>query len=142
MFAVLQLLVLVDWLLIAVACYGAWRWGGRPERGGAALVLVVLGAFVLAGLVRGDELVRGLYLALDGLFALGLLLLAMRYVRRWLGVALLLQGVQFSLHAYYLVASRRYDNLYILVNNLVSFGVVASLLFGVVLAWRAQRAAK
>ena len=57
-------------------------------------------------------------------------------------MALVLQGVQFSLHAYYLVASRRYDNLYILVNNLVSFGVVASLLFGVVLAWRAQRAAK
>jgi len=28
------------------------------------------------------------------------------------------------------------------VNNLVSFGVVASLLFGVALAWRTQRAAK
>ncbi len=142
MLAALQVLVLVDWLLIAVACFGAWRWGGQAERGGAALVLVILGAFMLAGLVHGDELVRGIYLALDGLLALGLLLLAMRYVRRWLGVALLLQGVQFSLHAYYLVAAKRYDNLYILVNNLVSFGVVVSLLFGVVLAWRSQRAEK
>lgn len=142
MFAVLQLLVLVDWLLLGAACFGAWRWGGRAERGGAALTLSVFAAFVLTGLVQDGELVRGFYLALDGIFALGLLLLAMRYVRRWLGVALLLQGVQFSLHAYYLVASRRYDNLYILVNNLVSFGVVVSLLFGVVLAWRAQRAAK
>jgi len=142
MFAVLQLLVLVDWLLLAVACFGAWRWGGQAERGGAALTLAVFAAFVLASVVQDGELARGVYLALDGVLALGLLLLAMRYVRRWLGVALLLQGVQFSLHAYYLVASRRYDNLYILVNNLVSFGVVASLLFGVVLAWRAQRAAK
>lgn len=142
MFAMMQLLFLLNWLLIAVACLGAWRWGARPERGGAALTLAVFAAFVLAGLAQDGELVRGLYLALDGIFALGLLLLALRYVRRWLGVALLLQGVQFSLHAYYLVASRRYDNLYILVNNLVSFGVVVSLLFGVVLAWRAQRAAK
>lgn len=142
MFTVLQLLVLVDWLLLAVACFGAWRWGGWPERGGAALTLAVFAAFMLTDLVQDGELVRGVYLALDGLLALGLLLLAMRYVRRWLGVALLLQGVQFSLHAYYLVAAKRYDNLYILVNNLVSFGVVVSLLFGVGLTWRAQRAAK
>ena len=78
MFAVLQLLVLVDWLLLAVACFGAWRWGGQAERGGAALTLAVFAAFVLASLVQDGELARGVYLALDGVLALGLLLLAMR----------------------------------------------------------------
>jgi hypothetical protein len=140
MFAYLQLLFLVNWLLLAVACFGAWRWGARPERSGAALVLAIFVGFVLASLIRDKDLVRGAYLALDGVLALGLLLLALRHATRWLGVAVLLQGIQFSLHAYYLVAERRYDNLYILVNNLVSLGVLICLLTSVVLAWRARRA--
>ncbi|HWU80707.1 MAG TPA: hypothetical protein VN158_11635 [Caulobacter sp.] len=141
MFAYLQLLFLVSWLLLAAACFGAWRWGGRPERSGAMLVLGVWVAVLLASLIRDKELVRGVFLALDGVLALGLLLLALRHATRWLGVAVLLQGVQFSLHAYYLVAARRYDNLFVLVNNLVSLGVLVSLLTSVVLAWRSRRAA-
>ncbi|USQ96901.1 hypothetical protein [Caulobacter sp. RL271] len=141
MFAYLQLLFLVDWLLIAVACFGAWRWGARQERHAAALVLAIFVGFILASLIRDKEFIRGVYLTLDGLLALGLLLLSLRYATRWLGVTVLLQGVQFSLHAYYLVAARRYDNFYILVNNLVSLGVLICLLTGVALAWRARRRA-
>lgn len=131
-----QLLFSMNWLLLAVTCFGAWRWGGRPERSGAALILAMFVGFSLAGLIRDRELVRAVYLALDGMLALGLLLLALRHATRWLGVAVLLQGVQFSLHAYYLVAARRYDNLYILVNNLVTLGVLICVLTGVFLAWR------
>lgn len=141
MFAYLQLLFWINWPLLAAVCFGAWRWGGRPERSGAALVLAIFVAVVLAGLLHGGELIQGVYLALDGLLALGLLLLALRHATRWLGVAVLLQGVQFSLHAYYLVEAKRYDNFYILVNNLVSFGVLLCILAGTVLAWRRCRAA-
>ncbi|MET3667014.1 hypothetical protein [Caulobacter sp. 1776] len=140
MLAPLQLLYLVNWLLLAVTCIGAWRWGARPERSGAALLLGTWLAVVLAGLIRDKELARGVFLALDGVLALGLLLLALRHTTRWLGVAVLLQGVQFSLHAYYLVAARRYDNLFVMVNNLVSLGVLICLLAGVALAWRSRRA--
>jgi hypothetical protein len=136
MFAFLQLLFWINWPLLAAACFGAWRWGGRPERSGALLVLTTFVAVVLVGLIHGKELVQGLYLALDGLMALGLLLLALRHATRWLGIAVLLQGVQFSLHAYYLVGARRYDNVYILVNNLVSTGVLICILVGTFLAWR------
>jgi hypothetical protein len=51
----------------------------------------------------------------------------------------LLQGVQFSLHAYYLVAGRRYDDTYGAVNNMVSLGVLCCLVTGSVLAHRARR---
>lgn len=143
MFAFLQLLFWINWPLLAAACFGAWRWGGRAERSGALLVLTTFVTVVLVGLIHGKELVQGLYLALDGLMALGLLMLALRHATRWLGIAVLLQGVQFSLHAYYLVGARRYDNIYILVNNLVSTGVLICILVGTFLAWRRRdRSAK
>lgn len=140
MFAHLQILVLIGWLLLAVACVTAWRWGGEAERRGALLVLVVTIGFTLSGSIADSNAVRGVYLTLDGALALGLLLLALRHTTAWLGVAVLLQGVQFSLHAYYLVASKSYDKLYATVNNLVTLGVLFSLLVGVALA--ARRAAK
>lgn len=136
MLAHLQPLVLFGWLLLAVTCFASWRWGGRPERSGATLVLAITVGFALAGYLLDKEVTRAVYLLLDGILALGLLLLALRHATRWLGVAVLLQGVQFSLHAYYLVAARRYDSLYALVNNLVSLGVLFCLLAGSILAWR------
>ncbi|MFY8142426.1 MAG: hypothetical protein ACOVMT_00905 [Caulobacter sp.] len=142
MFALLQLLFLINWLLVAAACIGAWRWGERPERGGALLTVAIFAGFALASLMPDKEAVRGIYLVLDGLFALGLLLLALRHATRWLGIAVLLQGVQFSLHAYYLVADKNYDNFYILVNNLVTFGVLTSLLAGIFRGRLARRAEK
>lgn len=136
----LQPLVLFGWLLLATTCFFAWRCGGRPERSGAALVLAITLGFALAGSITDKSVTRAVYLLLDGVLALGLLMLAVRHATRWLGVAVLLQGVQFSLHAYYLVAARKYDNLYALVNNLVSLGVLLCLLAGSILARRWRKA--
>ncbi|UAL11341.1 hypothetical protein K8940_03310 [Caulobacter segnis] len=140
MFAYQQLLFWLNWLLLAAVCVGAWRWGGRAERSCAMLVLAAFTIVVLVNLVHGGKFVQGLYLALDGLLALGLLLLALRHATRWLGVAVLLQAVQFSLHAYYIVVGRRYDGLYVLVNNLVTMGVLICVLAGVILAKCKRRA--
>lgn len=140
MFAYQQLLFWLNWLLLAAVCVGAWRWGGRAERSCAMLVLAAFTIVVLVNLVHGGKFVQGLYLALDGLLALGLLLLALRHATRWLGVAVLLQAVQFSLHAYYIVVGRRYDGLYVLVNNLVTMGVLICVLAGVILAKCERRA--
>lgn len=140
MIAPVQILVLIGWLLLSAACLAAWRWGGKPERQGALLILAVTLVFSVAGFIPDKALMRGVYLALDGALAVGLLLLALRHAAGWLGVAVLLQGVQFSLHAYYLVAERRYDQLYATVNNLVTLGVLCSLLVGAI--WANRRAAK
>src|SRR3954463_3052716 len=120
----LPYVTVIGWLLILAACFVAWRLGGRPERQGAMLVLATSFVASFPGLIPDHDLQRVAYLAVDGVLAGGLLLLALRHARGWLGVAVLLQGVQFSLHAYYLVAGRRYDNVYGAVNNLVSLGVL------------------
>ncbi len=139
MFAHLPFVAMIGWLLILAACFLAWRLGGKPERQGALLVLTTSFLASFPGLIPDHDLQRGAFLAVDGLLAGGLLLLALRYARVWLGVAVLLQGVQFSLHAYYLVAGRRYDSTYGFVNNMVSLGVLCCLVAGTVLAWRASR---
>jgi hypothetical protein len=135
----LPFVAVIGWLLILAASLAAWRLGGEAERKAGLVVLVTSFLASFPSLIPDHELQRLAYLAVDGLVAGGLLLLALRYTRIWLGVAVLLQGVQFSLHAYYLVASKPYDNVYALVNNLVSLGVLCSLVTGSVLAWRARR---
>ena len=135
----LSLIAVIGWLLILAACLTAWRLGGKAERQAALLILTTSFLASFPKLVSDHDFQRVLYLALDGAVAGGLLVLALRYARVWLGVAVLLQGVQFSLHAYYLVAGKRYDNAYAMVNNVVSLGVLCSLTAGAILAWRARR---
>lgn len=134
----LPLVAMIGWLLILAACLTAWRLGGKPERQAALLVLATSFLASFPGLIPDHEMQRLAYLAVDGVVAGGLLLLALRYARVWLGVAVLLQGVQFSLHAYYIVAGKRYDNAYGMVNNMVSLGVLCSLVTGSILAHRAR----
>ena len=90
MIAPVQILVLIGWLLLSAACLAAWRWGGKPERQGALLILAVTLVFSVAGFIPDKALMRGVYLALDGALAVGLLLLALRHAAGWLGVAVLL----------------------------------------------------
>jgi hypothetical protein len=138
----LPLIAMLGWLLILAACLIAWRLGGEAERRAALLVLATSLLASFPRLIPDHDLQRVAFLAVDGVLAGGLLLLALRYARVWLGVALLLQGVQFSLHAYYLVAGKRYDNTYGAVNNLVSLGVLCSLVAGSILNWRKTKAVK
>src|SRR5437016_4885731 len=99
----------------------AWLRGSQPERIGGS---INLGATVLVLCVHfgvGPHVLSVFLLAVDGLLALGFLGLALRYASLWLGGTMLLQGIQFSLHAYYLVADRKFDFTYALVNNVVSW---------------------
>jgi hypothetical protein len=49
---------------------------------------------------------------------------------------MILQAVQFSLHAYYLVGERPHDRSYAIVNNIDTLGVLLCILVGTLLAWR------
>lgn len=117
--------------------------GGPPERFGA---LIVLGATVGVELIHSfgpRDLQSLLLLGIDGLVAAGFLLIALRYASLWLGGAMLLQAVQFSLHAYYLVTEQRLDQNYKIINNIDTFGVLLCILIGTILTWRKRaRAAK
>jgi hypothetical protein len=51
---------------------------------------------------------------------------------------MLLQAIQFGLHAYYIVGELPHDRTYGLVNNLNSIGVLLCILFGIFASWRKQ----
>lgn len=122
--------------VIFAVCALAFAKGGPAERGGAIIVASTTVGVQLIHMLAPSDIRGALLLAIDGLIAGGFLMLALRYASLWLGGAMLLQAVQFSLHAYYLVTQQRRDDTYALINNLDSAGVLLCILIGTLLAWR------
>jgi hypothetical protein len=131
-----SLVPLIGWAVTLGIIALAWWKGGSPERLGA---LAMLGAAVVALVVNAVMPVAArpiLLLADEGLLGFIFLMLALRHASAWLGVAMILQAIQFSLHAYYLVGELPHDRTYAIVNNLDSLGVLLCILVGTLLAWR------
>ncbi|HEX4710321.1 hypothetical protein [Phenylobacterium sp.] len=125
-------------LLIAIvltAILAVWK-GGWAERVGGLTNLALAAFFTYAQFYLAPGGLPTAELCADGLAALIFLALAVRFASWWLGATMLLQGAQFSLHAYYYVTERHQDFLWALVNNTVSWGVVWCILAGVVASWR------
>lgn len=78
----------------------------------------------------------------DFFLAMGFLALAVRYASLWLGGAMLFQAVQFTLHAWYLLAEKKPDIFHAVVNNLDTVGILVCLLIGTITAWRRRSAAQ
>lgn len=119
----------------------ALRFGALPEKLGAALILSAALAALLVHLVLAEPARSMGLLVVDGALALGFLILAVVFASLWLGAAMLFQGVQFSLHAYYLVVGREHDTLYATVNNIVTYSILLFLLLGSLASWRRRRRA-
>jgi hypothetical protein len=131
----------IGWaVLIIVLVLACWK-GGRAERFGVAIFLAgaIYAMLVYRFVPRG--LAPTLLLLGEGAMGAGFLFLALRHMNAWLGVAMLLQAIQFSLHAYYLVGGLPHDNTFAMINNLDSIGVLLCILVGTLLAWRARQAA-
>lgn len=123
-------------IAVAAVTLFAWLKGGWPERIGAtANLAATVVVFVLIRELGRDGFGLSL-LVIDGLLGLVFLALAVRYTSLWLGGAMLLQAAQFSLHAFYYVGARPMDLLFAVVNNTVSWGVLACILAGTIAAWR------
>lgn len=124
--------------IVATCLFGLAK-GGPAERWGAAIILVN----VLAGMIN-QALFRDLLLSLanNGLTALLLLAVAVRYANFWLGGVMLLYGLQFALHATYIVLTRPRDMLYVNLSNINIFAISLCLLGGTLVAWRARRRAR
>lgn len=130
----------IGWaVLIIVLVLACWK-GGRAERLGVAIFLTgAIYAMLVYQIVPGG-LAPTLLLLGEGAMGAAFLFLALRYMNAWLGVAMLLQAIQFSLHAYYLVGGLPRDNRFALINNLDSIGVLLCILAGTLLAWRRRGA--
>ena len=75
-------------------------------------------------------------LVVDGLTAVGLLIMVLRHASLWLGGVMLLYAIKFSLHAFYFVTAREPDVLHAVINNIDFMGVVFCLVAGTIVAWR------
>jgi len=126
--------------VIFTVCALALVKGGPAERFGAMIVLSTTLGVELIHMLAPQDMQSLLLLGIDGLIAGGFLLIALRYTSLWLGAAMLLQAVQFSLHAYYLVTQLPLDRNYKVINNIDTGGVLLCILIGTVMTWR-QRAA-
>ena len=131
-----SLIPIVGWTLLIGTFVFAWLKGAPAERWGASLkVFTSATAFAIHAIFQVETISVALLVA-DGLLAVGFLALALRYASLWLGAAMLLQGVQFSLHGYYLVMEHPHDYTYSLVNNINSFLVIGCIVAGTVVSWR------
>ncbi|MGR4862252.1 hypothetical protein [Caulobacter sp. LARHSG274] len=132
----LYLIAPLLWILMAVTVLLAWRQGGGAERMGAILILAgSILAWLIHSVMPNSAQSIALLIGEAGLAA-GFLILAMRYVSPWLGIAMLLQATQFSLHAYYLIGEKDHDDLYKLVNNFNTFAILLIILLATLLSWR------
>ncbi|MFI4976652.1 MAG: hypothetical protein ACHP84_19120 [Caulobacterales bacterium] len=124
------------WLLIVVTTIVALWKGDLAERMAGAINLTNAVAISVIHLVVANDTRDVFLLVADGAWAVGFLFLALRYASFWLGGAMLLQAVQFSLHAYYMVVEAPHDRTYAWVNNLDTFGICICIAAGTIVTWR------
>lgn len=129
----------IGWaILLIVLVLACWK-GGRAERFGVGIFLAGALYAMLVYQFVPRSVAPTLLLLGEGAMGAGFLFLALRHMNAWLGVAMLLQAIQFSLHAYYLVGGLPRDNTFAMINNLDSIGVLFCILAGTLLAWRKRR---
>jgi hypothetical protein len=134
-----SLLVIGLWLTVLAACVFALVRGGPAERLGGALTLAISLSFLAVNALVPEPARPIPHLVLDGVLAVGFLVLAVRYASLWLGAVMLLQGIQFSLHAYFFVTKLTPGVTYAVVNNAVTIGTIIGLICGTVVASRRAR---
>lgn len=119
--------------MVGTFLVSAWQ-GGIAERYASAFVLLAALAALAIHKFVPESLVHLALLVDEALLAGGFLVLALRYASLWLGGAMILQAIQFSLHAWYIVAERPHDRLYSIVNNVDTGGIMLCILAGAFMA--------
>jgi len=127
--------VLVILCTVLAGAFAAWK-GDDAARIAGAINIINAVALPFARMAMQTQTGEVLQLAGDFVWAVGLLMLVVRYASLWLGLTMLLQAVQFSLHAYYLVMELPHDLLHAWVNNLDEVGISICIVAGVVSAIR------
>jgi hypothetical protein len=133
--------VIVFGLTVLAAAFAAWKGDGAARIAGAVNLFNAAALPVFGAITGNLQVGEVLELAGDFVCAVALLILVVRYASLWLGATMLLQAVQFSLHAFYLVTERPHDLIHAWVNNLNEVGISICIVTGTVLAIRRRMAA-
>jgi hypothetical protein len=132
------LYILAQTAAVVTVGFALWK-GDRATRAAAvAYALLDIATFILNPTV-GNVPSETILLVIDFVCAVTFLLLAVRYASLWLGAAMIFQAAQFSLHAYYLVMELPHDLLHAWINNADDWGIMVSIVVGVVLAIRRRQ---
>ena len=123
------------------ACLFALVKGGAAERMAAGVIIlnVALGSGAITLFAADAESFR---LVNDGLAAVALLVLAVRYAAPWLGGAMFFYAAQFALHSYFLVLGLSSNTaLHANINNVNFISVNVCLIVGTAVTVRRRRRA-
>lgn len=129
--------------LVVVSGFAVWK-GSDAVRAGAVLIVVTWFVTLTASAVTRSYVPAVAFLASDGIMAVGLLFLAVRYSNWWMGAAMLLQSLALALHAGYFAAERADLSAHVLRNyilgkNLASAGLLLIILAATVASILARR---
>ena len=119
------------------AAFALWK-GGVAERSAALVVIanVLIGTAGHYVAPQSDGIIR---LVNDGVTALVLLGITVRFGALWMGGVMLFYAAQFGLHSFYLVTERdSSDYLHALINNINFSGVTWCLVIGAAVAWHSR----
>jgi hypothetical protein len=119
------LLLLMAALTVGTCVLACWRGGAAERLAGAVIMASIPLTMVLSTLPQSSRPI--FELVVDGAMALTMLVLTLVYASRWLGAIMLLYAAQFTLHAYYFVAGRESDALFVVMNNLIFFSITVGL---------------
>lgn len=131
----LSVRLLINIFSVLGALFAVWK-GGAAERTTAAVVIinVLIGQSGKALAPESDAVIR---LVNDGLTALVMLGITLRYATPWMGGVMLFYAAQFAMHSYYIVTARPTgDYLNAVVNNVNFLGIIWCLIIGTAVAWR------
>jgi len=131
----LSIRLLINLLSIAGALFAFWK-GGPAERAAALIVLAnaLIGEAAHWLALGSEDIIR---LVNDGLTALILLAVTVRYGALWMGGVMLFFAAQFTLHSFYLVTERSpTDYAHALINNLDWSAITWCLVIGTAVSWR------
>jgi hypothetical protein len=120
---------------IFAAVFALWK-GDTPARVAGVVSAINAIALPVARMALQAQVGEVLQLTFDFFWAVGLLVLAVRYASLWLGATMLLQAAQFSLHAFYLVMERPHDLIHAWINNINTVGISICIVVGTVTAIR------
>lgn len=128
--------LLINGFLVAGALFALWK-GGRAERVAAAVVIANALLTELSHFL-GPATEDLLQLGNDGVSALALLAVTLRFGSAWMGGVMLFFAAQFAMHSYYLVTDSPHDYLHALINNINWSGITWCLIIGTAVTWRAR----
>ena len=129
-----QSLFILEALLVVLAVsVPIWAifWGGTAERTSAIIFASATAISKLVPLFVEPRHAGTIFLTIDGVMALGFLVLALVYNHLWIALMMFTMAGVFSIHAYYEMTGRDLDPTFALLSNLATLVLLASLAIGV-----------